>query len=99
MTLLERREIYWEMYTVAVGLDTLMTSDEMRRYNFISPYPAFPKGMCMLCFELLFDKHNMLDYLPELKKPISNDDGFWWREYNWNIRSKELIKAIKRTYK
>jgi hypothetical protein len=100
MTIQERREIYWEMYTVAVGLDMLMTSDEMRGYNYLRPYPDFPRGMCKLCKKLFYDYY-MLDYLPELKEPVHRNmfGGWWWKEYDWNIRSKELIKAIKRTYK
>lgn len=84
MTQKRKLEILWELLTVAVGLDTLMTREEIM--NEIEN----PWGLCEITSLPLKSL--------AIKEPHFH--GLWWWECgDWNIRSKALLKAIKKVSK
>lgn len=88
----ERREIYWSMYTTAVGL-SMMTREELSQEG---RDDDFPQGYCKL-LRLTCDLYSSV-FVPELWAQHPNPLGHWCEPYDWNTRLKPLLIAIEKTY-
>lgn len=92
MTKNKRLELYWKMYTVAVGISMLMSPEQV----FALPVGELPFGFCSML--KYYDEGINLDELPELmtqKRAFTRYTCMWYALGDWKPRAEALLRAIE----
>lgn len=103
MTIEQRREKYWKLYTAAEGLlDTKPVSiKDKPRTRYSKIFHMMAPGLCYLGEQMNIDiwkLKELVDQMPKRDLPIKELSQFWFLPGDWKKRQKVLINAIKATY-